>query len=57
MRTRALAEALSAWLNRCGISAIRNLNARSFTGSNVSEDKGGKLLSYFCCFSDILYIF
>ncbi|CAG5115394.1 unnamed protein product, partial [Candidula unifasciata] len=41
VRTRALAEALSSWLNRCGISAIRNLNACSFTGSNVSEEKGG----------------
>lgn len=41
VRTRALAEALSSWLNRCEIQDLRNLNAHSFTGSNASVLLGG----------------
>uniref|UniRef100_A0A0B7BGA0 RNA helicase n=1 Tax=Arion vulgaris TaxID=1028688 RepID=A0A0B7BGA0_9EUPU len=41
VRTRALAVALSRWLNRCKMQEIRDLNACSFTGANVPEQKGG----------------
>ncbi|BFY98467.1 hypothetical protein BsWGS_01507 [Bradybaena similaris] len=41
VRTRALAEALSKWLNRCSNDKLRSFNAHSFTGANVAQQKGG----------------
>ncbi|CAG5134493.1 unnamed protein product, partial [Candidula unifasciata] len=41
VRTKALAQALSSWLNRCENEDLRDLNARPFTGSNTSELLGG----------------
>ncbi|KAH9492773.1 Antiviral innate immune response receptor RIG-I [Bulinus truncatus] len=41
VRTRALAEALSSWLNRCGIQELEDLNASVFTGTNAKEEEGG----------------
>ncbi|CAL1526586.1 unnamed protein product [Lymnaea stagnalis] len=41
VRTRALAEALAAWLNRSKNSFLRHLNAKIFTGINASVEQGG----------------
>ncbi|KAH9492755.1 hypothetical protein Btru_026246 [Bulinus truncatus] len=41
VRTRALAEALSSWLNRCGIKELEDFNASIFTGTNAKEEEGG----------------
>ncbi|CAL1526585.1 unnamed protein product [Lymnaea stagnalis] len=41
VKTRALALALTSWLNRCDIPEIRDLKASMFTGVNASGDKGG----------------
>ncbi|CAG5115395.1 unnamed protein product [Candidula unifasciata] len=45
VRTRALSEALSMWLNRSQNEMIRNMNASSFTGANVAQQKGGTPLA------------
>ncbi|XP_055865688.1 interferon-induced helicase C domain-containing protein 1-like isoform X1 [Biomphalaria glabrata] len=41
VRTRALAEALSSWLKRCGIPELEELNASVFTGTNAKAEEGG----------------
>ncbi|CAL1540807.1 unnamed protein product [Lymnaea stagnalis] len=41
VKTRALAEALASWLNRCGFSLLEKLNAHIFTGTNAKEEEGG----------------
>uniref|UniRef100_A0A0B7AGU6 RNA helicase n=1 Tax=Arion vulgaris TaxID=1028688 RepID=A0A0B7AGU6_9EUPU len=41
VRTIALSEALVSWTKRCEIQEFKDLNASIFTGSNMSEEKGG----------------
>uniref|UniRef100_A0A2C9L1C0 RNA helicase n=1 Tax=Biomphalaria glabrata TaxID=6526 RepID=A0A2C9L1C0_BIOGL len=41
VRTRALAESLAQWFNRHSILALKDLNAKIFTGINAAEEEGG----------------
>ncbi|KAH9492767.1 Antiviral innate immune response receptor RIG-I [Bulinus truncatus] len=41
VRTRALTEALSSWLNRCDDESLRKLKATVFTGTAATVDQGG----------------
>ncbi|KAK7009450.1 ATP-dependent RNA helicase DDX58 [Biomphalaria glabrata] len=41
VRTRALTDALTSWLNRCEDEGLRKLKATVFTGTAASVDQGG----------------
>lgn len=41
VRTRALAKALTSWLNSCGDREIEDLDAKVFTGTNATAADGG----------------
>lgn len=41
VRTRALTEALTSWLNSCEDKELRDLKATVFTGTAASVEQGG----------------